>query len=469
MALNITTLSTRLGEVFQGVNVNSTFAGTTAVTQADAISTLYSAFASQREVVDDLYEQLRSVHTSLDGYNAYLQTVAVETLRQMERDDSSRPKSDDVVGWIDKLNREMASQAETYARPTVTAAVSVPFTNIGDGYLVASVWDPTAFPLISTGSLNTASTWANQFTAKAEVIKILCTSDSYSGDTQAGSESFSADGETAVDVTAYDWPKGSGLATTLTVNLNTDLDTLTDPGLEAWGGSGNNTPTSWTLIGGTVAGTHITRNSTSPYRGTYNATLTGDGAAVVGITQLLDQDVIRSNTNYAVMFWYKCPTTVSTANLRVAFTSDTTGTVITDNAGNSQSSTLNAATLNAAGSTWTRATATFRTPRNLPDALYLELRAPAGNLLDNADTIQIDDITLCEMELLYPGGPYAALIAGETAFARDDGFSLTIANDATTSTFVLNYERTFDLANLGLRLLQTTAGTASQLNALITD
>jgi hypothetical protein len=455
MALSLTTLATRWGKEIGGLNEAATYGGTTVGARADSVLALFGSLSAQADVIDDLYENAVAVRAAVQKWQTDLADLVRATLSAMCRDDSARPKSDAVADLFDKLNRDMIAQAETFARPTVTGTVAAASlsagSNFGDGYLVGSVVEP--------------ADGITCYFAYAEVVRLLCVADSYSGDTSEGAEVFTANGETKVDALDYRWPKGSGAGATLTAVTPDSAGVLVDPGLEEWGGSGNNTPSEWGLTTGTVAGTHVFRGSSSPYAGTYYAQFTGDGAAAVGVYQELDQTKVASNTNYAVQLWVKVPAaTLATANLRIALT-DGNAAVITDNAGTSQSNTTNAAGLNAA-TAWTRVTCVLRTPRSLPDQLRLDIRFPSGAVLDNAKSVYVDAVTLTPMGRLYPGGPYLAVCAGATGFADADGFTYTVANNKTGTNFVRALDRVFGLAALGLRL-QTTTGTATQLDSLI--
>lgn len=440
MALNITSLSERWGDIFGGINETNSFAGTTVANRADNIADEYTGITNQRDVIENLTDNALNVISDLSDWNTYLNSLAVGTLQAMCRDDSARPVTDTLSGWFDKLNRDMSGGSNTFNRPTVTATVTLPGTNIGDGYLIASVVDPVD--------------GISRYYAYAEVIRFECTGDSFSGSATAGSETFTAWGETSVPKSAYNWPKGSGAQTSYTaINVDTD-DMLTDGGLEAWGGTGNNTPTSWSLHG--TAGTHITRGSSSPYDGNYYCIFTGDGSTTVGIYQAIT-DVVQSDTNYAIQFWVKLPSgtlsTGSPTSLRVALT-DGSGTVLNDNASSAQSSSITASTLNGYTS-WTRVGVVLRTPRNLPTVTRLEFKF-ITNALDNAKAVYLDQVDMVEMTEFYPGGPYFAVIAGATEFALRDKFTATIANDKGVTNFVRCLDRVFELADNNIRL-QTAA------------
>jgi hypothetical protein len=445
--LDIGDLTTRLGKIIGGINQANSFRGSSIDTRADTINALYPDAANQREVVDGLYTRRESLRSAMDQWSTDLQALIGTTISTMCRDDSARPKSNDLAGWLDKINRDMVAQAETFDRPAVTGTVAAG-TNAGDGYLLATTLDPID---------GIAS-----YYSYAEVIRLLCVADSFSEDDTAtvGQEQWQVDGETAVSNTSYDWPKGSGSSLNISAQSAESPGILLDPSFESWSGTGNNTPDEWTTVG--ASGTIIFRGSSSPYSGDYYLQATGDGATAVEIYQEIDKTLVSSSQPYAVVFWVKTPVaTLSTAQLRVALV-DGSGTVINNNAGAALSQTTNTAGLNAAVA-WTRVANVFLLPRNLPSTLRLSFKFTGT--LDNAKSVYIDYVTLAPMERVYDGGPYVALISGETPFAINDSFTLTVTNDHDETTFVRALDRFLGLADAQIRLVTDPTGTV--LDSLI--
>lgn len=480
MALNVATLTDRWGDIFGGVNEANTFIGTTVAARADNIYANYASLAAQRDVVDDLYENTVSVKDNMAAWSEALYALVAATLQAQCRDDTARPKTDDIEGWFGKLNLDMLASNLTLAQPsTLTGTVASDSNNDGDGYLLCCMNEPSDAYV----QANADPTCKGLYFSLAEVIRIECTADSFDGGATAGNESFSVSGETAVELRDYNWPKGSGASTSITAVSPDSSAVLTDGGLEVWAGTGNNTPTNWTVVG--TAGTHVLRGSSSPYDGNYFCTFTGDGATTVGLYQDITETV-EPNTNYAVQFWVKVPganlldETGTQTELRVSLR-DGSGNVLTDNLGTSQqsfaagtaasgaytaaSTQLNATYLNDLIA-WTRVSLILRTPRSLPTETRLDFRF-VTQALDNGQSVYIDHIVMEPMTQVYPGGPYIALISGATEFANTDKFTLTVANSAGTSSFIGNLQRTFDLAGSGLRII--CDGSATYADSKITD
>lgn len=456
MSLSATTLSQRWGALFGGINEANSFSDATIGARADTIFSKYASLAQQRDVVDDLYENATNVRSDINRWTTYLFTDVETTLQAMCRDDTSRPKTDDLAGWFTKLNTDFAANGDCWTIPAVTATVATVTgtTNVGDGYLIASVVEPVDGKAC--------------YYAYAEVIQLICTADSYSGGTSAGSETWEVAGETAVDKRSYNWPKGSGGAGTLTTVVPSTNTLLTDGALDNWT---TNTPNSWSLATGTIAGTTLFKEATTVYRiGGNCAKFTGDAATQIGIYQDLDTTKIKGDTNYAISFWYRSSSGSTTGTLRVALTKDD-GTVITDNLGTSQSdSTINTAALQAANGTWVMFKGVLRTARNLPQtssasapAIRLELKFTTAL---SAHSVYVDDIIMSEMTQLYDGGPYHAMHGGNTPFSALDRFKDTITNSKGTTNFVRDLDRAFALADNGIRL--TVTASASIADSLIT-
>ncbi len=490
MALDTTILAERWGDLFGGINEANTFAGTTLATRTDNIFDEYTSLAAQRDAVDDLYDNAVDARTAMGTWSDYLHEVVELTLQAMCRDDSARPKTDDLAGWWDKLVRDMKAQNDSFAQPTtLTGTVAVAASNIGDGYLLTSMVEPSDYNTLANADVCSKGLYFSY----SEVIRFECDADSFDGGATAGSETFAYAGETSVDKKAYNWPKGSGASGSLTAaNPTSSTAILTDGGLEDWGTPVTDTLTSWTPHTAAL----VTRGGTSPYNGSYFAILTGDGAQTLGLYQAITENV-APNTNYAVNFWIKVPTTTwdttgTQTELRVGLV-DGSGTLIADNAGVNQASNavgtaasggyivataaagastqLNATYLNSlAGGSWTRVSLILRTPRYLPAVTRLEFKFITQTPL-TTEIVYLDDITMVEMTQLYDGGPYAAIVAGATEFAAGDTFTLTVVNATTalsaTQTFVRNLDRTFDLAANGLRVVADGAASASDADALI--
>lgn len=453
MALSISFLATRWGTLIGGINQALSFAGGNVGTRADSILAQYSGLTNQAEVTDDLYEQAINVQGDVVEWAGYLRDLCELVLSTMSRDDSARPKSNSIPDLFEKLKRDMIAAGEVFDQPVVTANVSavnaIGTANSGDGYLIASNIEPV-------DGLTT-------YYATAEVIRVLCESDSYANEVGAGSEGFSVHGETAVDVLNYLWPKGSGESITIQA-FAPDTAGILEGGLlddDDWTGT---SLTDWSAVGGTfgaAANGVISKSTSASYTpdvdGDAFALMTGDGALHLGIYQVLDQDVVKSNTNYAFQFWIKASSGAGTTTLAVALR-NSSAAVITDNFGSSQSVSISDTTVNASNGVWTRVSGVLRTPKNLPTELRFDIRT-ATAALTAARTLGIDHIELIEMVRLYPGSPYFAIGSGVTPFAKTDGFTIIVANNKGRTNYVRSLDGIFGLADQDIRLQVSTTAT----------
>lgn len=83
----------------------------------------------------------------------------------------------------------------------------------------------------------------------------------------------------------------------------------------------------------------------------------------------------------------------------------------------------------------------FRTPANIPDAVYLRIRISTA--ISSGTSVFIDDAALTEATELYPGGPLAAFFAGKTGLSPDDSWTLDVTNDRAggfQEWFLRNFE-----------------------------
>lgn len=454
MALSVSFLTQRWAKLIGGINEAVSFAGGTVQARADTLLGQYANLANQADVVDDLYDTSLDIQQDVREWATYLGGRSYAVLQAMSRDDSARPRSDSVPDLFLKLQRDMVAGAEAFDRPTVTATVAAANalggSNAGDGYLIASEIEP-----VDGGQT---------YYATSEVIRVLCTGDSYSGEATAGSEPFLASGETAVGPLDYRWPKGSGATLALVAYDPDTAGILSGAKLDDADWTGTSL-TDWSALGGTfgaAAAGIISKGTGATYTpdvdGAANVLFNGDGSIHLGIYQVLDQDLVRANTNYAIQFWLKASSGAGTTEFIASFR-DGSAAIITDNAGTSQSVTVSAASVNGANGTWTRFAGVLRTPRNLPTELRLHLQTTTA-VLANGRSLALDHVELVEMERLYPGSPYFAIGAGVTPFSRDDGFTVTVANSkGGRSSFVRALDGIFGLAAQDIRLQVSTTAT----------
>jgi hypothetical protein len=133
---------------------------------------------------------------------------------------------------------------------------------------------------------------------------------------------------------------------------------------------------------------------------------------------------------------------------------------IHDNAGNDNAYDTDVSALNNAE--YYAASGFFRTPTELPSAVYLKIEFTTA--LDAAGVVEISDVLLKATSPVYPGGPYIELTDLETEWAKDDRMVVTISNDYAGELHQW-MDRIFSLKGSG-RLLPTS-GTPTRPDSLI--
>lgn len=166
---------------------------------------------------------------------------------------------------------------------------------------------------------------------------------------------------------------------------------------------------------GSLAHANTTVGDTQGYSD-YSMYWLGDGSSNPNIKQQL---TLVAGTVYAGGIWLQKGTSL-TGTLVVSLR-DGTGTVINDNAGTANSSTLDVSTLYSG---WQLYRFFFRTPDDLPDMVFLDIRTTTA--LANTRTLYFDQVTIVPATAV--GGFYAAVIAGDPPTSTQE-YSIAATND----------------------------------------
>lgn len=458
MALNITTLATRWGKLFGGINVVNTFSGTTIPARADTISALYTTAAAQRIVTSTLYDSVNDMKGSLaNGIVSQFQFMVNATLQQMCDDDlpSNLAPNPGTTDYLNKLVIDMLAGTQTFQKPTVTINASATFasgtaittllgTPYGNGIIVGTIIDP------STGN--------PRLYVRQETVRLVCTQDSYQDGVTPGTEQFDAYGAYALSTADPLWPGGSGASTTVqgapsvygSLFSNAYFLSWTDP-LDV------NKPDNWTLANLTT-GTSITRSSDSytGITGEYSCRLT---AAILNAELYQQVTGLVGNTNYIAAIRVKRVTAITGGVLTVGLR-DGSGTYLKDALNNDLKFTV---ALTGASGAFLLTNSVFSLPRGFAATAYLSLKITTAMVA--AETIGLATVELIPMTSLYTGGPDIALLPGSVSFARQDTNTFTVANSAGTTSFIMNLERTYGISQLGINI--PVAASPSQADALI--
>lgn len=166
--------------------------------------------------------------------------------------------------------------------------------------------------------------------------------------------------------------------------------------------------------------------------------------------------------------------TITQGTLGIRLVDGVGGTVLTDEAGTANEFTVAYSAMAQSGRLFATATGFFRTPKEMPPIVYLELAADAA--FNNTNTLHLDGARLVPAEELYDGGPLVAVFAGEPVigahalgdknFALGDKFTLTVVN-AYTAEFQQWFNRFCDMDALEQQL-PAASGTSSSTNEVQT-
>jgi len=449
--LNISTLTTRWGKGFGGVNEVNTFRGTTLFTRADSISALYTTAATQAAVVGDLYEDTQDAADGLeDIYTTYIDIVR-NTLVQMSVDDSTYPIGTDDATLLKKLIADMAAQAESFLLPTVTIGGSATF--VAATAVTTELGAPKGTGTI-IGSIIEPRTGRVKIYAVPETVRLVCGTDSYTGGATSGFETFGVDGEGAVATTHPNWPTGSGASVEMTSATSENSTLVQNAYFNDWDTTNTNEIEDWTTANLTP-GTTISR-SADVYVGDYAVALTE-----APINAELSQTVanLTGAQNYAVGLRMKRPGTITAGVITVALR-DASGTILQDAAGNNLSFTISLA---GASGSYTLTSAAFALQRAFPTTVKASIKVTTA--MAAAETVLLDTFEIQPMQSLYTGGPDIGFFPGSTGWADRDTYTLAVANNAGTTTFIRQIDRVYDIKSLELDV--PVSGSPTVNNALI--
>lgn len=371
---------------------------------------------------------------------------------------ASVPSINDVASALTELVRQMNAEAESVAECAVTVAAVALTTNTGNGVVVVS--EKRGDGLVQENTV-------------AEVLRLQCQADSYTGGQTEGQESFLLAGAVnGAELWDHDYPRGSqASAFTQSVPANTGAsqsgNLLTNGDMEDWSADATPELSNWVLDLGTW-GTDVARSSTA-YTGTYSLRFLpgatnseiyqefGDGTA--GTTP-----VPLPLVSYAVNFFAReLAGTVSAGVLTVELVDDT-GAVVNDEQGTPNAFTLTASSLSTA---WVAVNGVFRIPNVPPDVMRLRFRISTDLA---TDSLLVDDVSMAPLVSSYPGGFGFRVFSGSTPFVLGDGWDVTATNDRAgesyLGTFQALFQRLFDTMTKGILL--PSSGTPTQADTKIT-
>ncbi len=309
-----------------------------------------------------------------------------------------------------------------------------------------------------------------------ESLRVVCTLDSYTGGKTQGREQFSLVGAPIVGgVWDYDYPTGSSAGENADA-IGTDQNQtaagniFNNGSFEDWSSDVAPVLQDWTISGGTW-GTNIKQDDTDPYQGDFDVEwIAGTGATPIlyqefGVTTGSDGSTVSPEavSSVAHNVWLKRVGVVTAGVLTVELVDDT-GTVINDDQGVANTTTI---TMSALTTSYVAHNIVFRLPSNPPDVV--RFRYHMSTALTGAN-VRMDSAALAQMTAMYVGGPSFAIFSGAVPFKGGDGWAIANTNDYGGATFAATFQSGFDrlFGMKAMGLLLPSASPGNILNTLIT-
>lgn len=237
MAVNLTTLFTRLGKIAFAAQTLNTAVETTVPAEIEDVTDEFAAVnldlracvANLPQATKNFKSQSRSLYTSL-------RQSAIDTLKTMVEADNPQEKTD-LTTYLSELIAQMQTATDDVDRNTVGATPAAGGSNAGDGVLVVST--KRGDGLVNENML-----------AEDMVCSITAATGSVG---TTGSASLRVQGETAVAKSASNWPQGSGANKSLSA-FTVASNLLANSGFEDEDDIAN-APDDWIVAVGTIGTT----------------------------------------------------------------------------------------------------------------------------------------------------------------------------------------------------------------------
>ena len=363
----------------------------------------------------------------------------------------------DSVSTLTELIRQMRADSKTVAACVVSASSAALSTSIGNG--VVALTTKRGDGLVQENMV-------------AEILRLICSSDSYTGGASAGLESFQVNGEPNTAGTwDYNWPNGSGQTTGFRAisadsSASANGTLITNGSFESWTTGTPPALNDWTLQTGTW-GTDIQR-STDKYQGTYAVEFIAGTAVNTALYQEfgVDTTITPSPLNsYIVNVFLKKPSGTITAGVLTIELVDGSSVVVNDQQGVANSTTINLTTLTTS---YVAHNIAFRIPE-VPPTSGMRLRFRLSTALTGANFV-VDSACFGKVTAAYPGGFGLCVFSGSTPFVKNDGWNITTTNNRAGASYGATFQTLFDriFGMRTLNMLLPTSATPSYPNSLIT-
>lgn len=436
MAIDLDDLFAKLGKLGGGLNELNAARGAELLARWSDIT---GAYGGEEELLDGLWSSLGQNQQAGSAWASALARMAEQTVVDIVNADVLL-EDRSLAAAVRELIRQMDDASESVEALTLGASVAADPGNVGNPTWVLSTKRPDGLDCVYL---------------LAEDLACTCTADAQpGGGATAGRETVRVRGEQAQgDKLAQDWPLGSGASQNLTIIsaadrqggfgqnlLNGDFSTWD----EAVSSGSDGSPVGWTVRTGSV-GAQVEHESGGGYIDDGLA-IVGDGSTLTQIDQTFGSvaSQLEPLRQYAVHLRCKMDSAPGAGVLRVALV-DGFGSVTTDEQGAANSFTIDLTTL---GTSWVARTGVFRTPRQLPATLRLELKLTTA--LSASRTLLVDEVSLARMREIYAGGPSASLFAGDTDPIRQDSWTITATTDASETAWHRLLDRLLGMVQIDL-------------------
>lgn len=462
-------LFTRLGKLFglaKTIRTHQQAIAPTAATSTSGVRTIYSVFASTTGTLPMASDLVRSISNedivadASIGTLAGIKAAAERTLIEMVDADTKLPEKT-VPEAMRELAFQMNRDTNKIAVSSFTVgAASYNAANTGNAVVIVSL----EAPKIIKNNVVFSSKIADQPYVRAETLTFSCADDTKTAGISSGSEIWTVTGDRSYPNLDRRWRAGSGTALRITATSG-DQDAGDVPGRSILTNGDfevfeSNVPINWELSVGTAA-THVT-SSTTAQRGAASLKIIGDGSNLTKLRQRLNYGSgtygrLKGDTLYLISLWVRADGVAAplAGVLRVSFR-DGSDTVL-------GSMTLNV-DLTALTLSYVRYGLAVVSPVNIPDEAYMVLELTTA--ITNTQAVLIDEVTVCEMQRLAPGGPGVAIVAGSTDSRRGDLATVAISNN-TVGEMNLELDRFFGLYESGIFLPSGSGTNVTVADSLI--
>jgi hypothetical protein len=416
MAINYTTLFTKLGKLIAKSNSLESLQATTLPADLASIISTYGTTATTtgtaQEAVEGLHSSYRGIYSSIQGTRLAIASFATSTIFDYDLIISqliglSNPSLEIILA---ALIQDMLDNNQTVVRSTTTiGSITTYSSNIGNGtILIDKQLDGYNSP--AGGIPHIRYVGLDSELAPPNVTHYWeCVADSYADGTNEGQESFS-------------WSDGVSFGTfdihSEGIGQGPSLQVASDSGIVANGNFTtftNNTPTSWSIVSG-AAGTTIKQSTTTYYRGASALQFTGNGSTTLKISQSISKSLLQPRRRYLLTIRTKRDgTTPTSGKLNIYFQ----GTGYSPSAG--EEIEVDAANIST---NWELRYFYWTTPPSLPSDLKLFIEV--NTKLTSGSNIYFDSLTFTPV--VYHGGVNAVVIPGSTPFCRGDRLRCTVTS-----------------------------------------